>query len=291
MAIDDVNRHLFVSHGTTFHVIDLATEKPIGIIEGMKGVHGIAIVNEVNKGFISDGKGKAVVVVDLTSFKVLKTIDLPYEDEDAITFDPSSKKVFVFNGDAKNTCVIDIQTLALVKTIDLGGGPEFAVADGKGTLYNNIEDLNQLKVIDTKSLSVRASWPLAPCGQPTGLALDAADHRLFTVCRANKGMSVVDAVSGKVITTVPIGAGVDAVVYDAEDHLVFTSNGDGTATIIHQDSPDKYSVIQTLTTAPRARTMTFDKKTRKIFFSAPSFVAGSRNIVPGSFNVYVYKPQ
>src|SRR5882757_7651221 len=139
IAIDEVNNHLFVSHGTSFNVIDLATEKPIASIDGMKGVHGIAIVNEVNKGFISDGKANAVVVVDLTSFKILKTIPLQATDEDGIIYDPYSKKVFVFNGESNNTCVIDVNTLELVKTIDLGGGPEFAVADGKGLVFNNIE--------------------------------------------------------------------------------------------------------------------------------------------------------
>src|ERR1700681_2268949 len=159
VAIDEVNNHLFVSHGTSFNVIDLATEKPIASIDGMKGVHGIAIVNEVNKGFISDGKANAVVVVDLTSFKILKTISLEAKDEDGIIYDPYSKKVFVFNGDSKSTCVIDINTLDLVKTIDLGGGPEFAVSDGKGLIYNNIEDQNSLKVIDTKTMAVKATYP------------------------------------------------------------------------------------------------------------------------------------
>jgi len=291
MAIDEVNNHLFVSHGTAFNVVDLATEKPIAVIDGMKGVHGIAIVNEVNKGFISDGKGDAVVVVDLSTFKIVKTIKLPASDEDAIVYDPSSKKVFVFNGDAKSSCVIDVHSLELVKTIELGGGPEFAVADGKGLLYNNIEDLGVLKVIDTRGLAVKATWPLAPCGQPTGIAYDAANQRLFTVCRANKGMSVVDAVSGKVVATVPIGAGVDAVIYDAADKLVLASNGDGTATVIRQESADKYSVIQTIATAPRAKTMAFDKKTKKVYFSAPEFQPGTRTPVPGTFTVFVYKQQ
>jgi DNA-binding beta-propeller fold protein YncE len=291
MAIDEVNNHLFVSHGTAFNVVDLATEKPIAVIDGMKGVHGIAIVNEVNKGFISDGKGDAVVVVDLSTFKIIKTIKLPASDEDAIVYDPSSKKVFVFNGDAKSSCVIDVHSLELVKTIELGGGPEFAVSDGKGLLYNNIEDLNVLKVIDTRGLAVKATWPLSPCGQPTGIAYDAANQRLFTVCRANKGMSVVDAVSGKVITTVPIGAGVDAVIYDAADKLVLASNGDATATVIRQESADKYSVIQTIATAPRAKTMAFDKKTKKVYFSAPEFQPGTRTPVPGTFAVLVYKQQ
>ena len=290
LAIDEVNNHLFVSHGTEFNVVDLATEQPAGVISGMKGVHGIAIVNEVNKGFISDGKGSAVVVVDLTSLKVIKTITLPATDEDGIIYDPASKKVFVFNGDSKNTCVIDIHSLELVKTIELGGGPEFAVSNGAGLVYNNIEDLNVLKVIDTKNLAVTGSWPLAPCGGPTGIAMDIANQRLFTGCRGNKGLSVVDAKSGKVIQTLPIGAGVDAVIYDPVQRLVFVSNGDATATIIKQESADKYSVVQTLATQPRAKTMAFDKKTRKLYFSAPQFETGTRKVVPGTFAVYVYKP-
>jgi YVTN family beta-propeller protein len=290
LALDEVNHHLFVSHGTEFNVVDVSTEQPVGVISGMKGVHGIAIVNEVNKGFISDGKGSAVVVVDLTSLKVIKTITLPATDEDGIIYDPASKKVFVFNGDSKSTCVIDVNTLELVKTIELGGGPEFAVSNGAGLVYNNIEDLNVLKVIDTKGLTVTGTWPLAPCGGPTGIAMDIANQRLFTGCRGNKGLSVVDAKTGKVIQTLPIGAGVDAVIYDPAQKLVFVSNGDATATIIKQESADKYSVLQTLATQPRAKTMAFDKKTRKLYFSAPQFEAGTRKVVPGTFAVYVYKP-
>lgn len=289
MAIDEVNNHLFVSHGTAFNVIDLATEQPIATIDGLKGVHGIAFAHEV-KGFISDGKAKAVHVVDLTTFKVLKTISLPAEDEDGIIYDPYSKKVFCFCGDSKVTCVIDPQTLEVVKTIDLGGGPEFAVSNGKGLIYNNIEDLSDLKVIDTKTMTVKATYPLSPCGGPTGIAMDKEHQRLFTGCRTNKGLSVVDAVTGKVITTLPIGAGVDAVIYDPSTRLIFVSNGDATTTIIRQESPDKYSVIQTLATQYRAKTMALDKKTKKIYLSAPQFEPGTRKIIPGTFAVYVYKP-
>jgi YVTN family beta-propeller protein len=290
IAIDEANNHLFVSHGTSFNVVDLATEQPIATIDGMKGVHGIAIVNEVNKGFISDGKANAVVVVDLTSFKIIKTIALTATDEDGIIYDPFSKKVFVFNGDSKSTCVIDPQSLELVKTIDLGGGPEFAVSDGKGLVYNNIEDLNMIKVIDTKSMAVKTSYPLSPCGGPTGIAMDHLHNRIFTGCRTNKGLSVLDATTGKVITTLPIGAGVDAVIYDESQQTIFVSNGDATTTIIHQESADSYKVVQTLTTQPRAKTMALDKKTKKIYLSAPQFEPGTRKIVPGTFAVYVYKP-
>jgi YVTN family beta-propeller protein len=290
MAIDAANNHLFVSHGTSFNVIDLATEQPIASIDGMKGVHGIAIVNEVNKGFISDGKANAVVVVDLTSFKILKTISLTATDEDGIIYDPFSKKVFVFNGDSKSTCVIDPKSLELVKTIDLGGGPEFAVSDGKGLVYNNIEDLNTIKVIDTKSMTVKATYPLSPCGGPTGITMDLLRNRIFTGCRTNKGLSVLDAATGRVITTLPIGAGVDAVIYDESQQTIFVSNGDATTTIIHQESADSYTVVQTLATQPRAKTMALDKKTKKLYLSAPQFEPGTRKIVPGSFAVYVYKP-
>jgi DNA-binding beta-propeller fold protein YncE len=289
VAIDQINGHLFASHGTSFNVIDLATDKPIAVIEGMKGVHGIAIVNEVNKGFISDGRGNAVVVVDLSTFKIIKTITLTATDEDGIIYDPYSKKVFVFCGDSKSTSAIDINSLELVKTIDLGGGPEFAVSNGKGLVYNNIEDQNSLKVIDTKALAVKATYPLSPCGGPTGITMDIAHNRLFTGCRANKGLSVVDGVSGKVITTLPIGAGVDAVCYDPATSLIFCSCGDATTTIIKQESADSYKVIQTLSTQVRAKTMALDLKTHKIYLSVAEFEPGTRKIVPGTFTILVYK--
>ncbi|HEV2481256.1 MAG TPA: YncE family protein, partial [Puia sp.] len=155
---------------------------------------------------------------------------------------------------------------------------------------NNIEDLSDLKVIDTKNMTVKATWPLSPCGGPTGIAMDKEHQRIFTGCRTNKGLSVVDATTGKVITTLPIGAGVDAVIYDPSTRLIYVSNGDATTTIIRQESPDKYSVIQTLTTQYRAKTMALDRKTKKIYLSAPQFEPGTRKIIPGTFAVYVYKP-
>src|SRR5260221_1431052 len=205
LPIDEANNHLFVSHGTSVNVVDLGTEKPIASIDGMKGVHGIAVVNEVNKGFITDGKASAVVVFDLTTFKTISTITLSSSDADAIIYDPFSKKVLAFNGDGKSISVIDPVAMKEIKTIPLGAGPELAVSDGKGLIYNNIEDLNSLKSIDTKTFTVKDTYPLAPCGGPTGLALDPVNKRLFTGCRQNKGLSVVDITSGKVITTIPIG--------------------------------------------------------------------------------------
>ncbi|SCW62479.1 YncE family protein [Mucilaginibacter sp. NFR10] len=290
LAIDKINRNLYVSHGNAVNVINLDTEKPVGVIDNMKGVHGIAIVNKLNRGFISDGKANAVVVFDLKTFKTITTIALTAANgPDAIMYDPYSDRVFTFNGESNNSSVINPATLKQVGTVALGGGPEFAVSDGKGKIYNNLEDKSSLNVIDSKSLKVIKNYPLAPCGGPTGLALDAANQKLFTVCRENKGLSVVDIKTGKVTATLPIGAGVDAVVYDPETKLIFCSCGDGTTTIIKQKSAEEYEVIQTLKTAERARTMTLDAKTHKIYLSVAQFEPGTRKAIPNTFKVLVFK--
>ncbi|QTE40132.1 hypothetical protein J3L18_14095 [Mucilaginibacter gossypii] len=290
LAIDKINRNLYVSHGTAVNVINLDTEKPVGVIDNMKGVHGIAIVNKLNRGFISDGKANGVVVFDLKTFKTITTIALTNANgPDAIMYDPYSDRVFTFNGESNNSSVINPATLNQVGTVALGGGPEFAVSNGKGKIYNNLEDKSSLNVIDSKSLKVVKNYPLAPCGGPTGLALDAANQKLFTVCRENKGVSVVDIKTGKVTATLPIGAGVDAVVYDPETKLIFCSCGDGTTTIIKQKSADEYEVIQTLKTAERARTMTLDAKTHKIYLSVAQFEPGTRKAIPNTFKVLVFK--
>ncbi len=290
LSIDVVNNHLYVSHGTAVNVIDLATEKSIGTISGMKGVHGIAIVNHLNKGFISDGKANAAVAFDLKTLKIIETIALTsVNGPDAIMYDAFSDRVFTFCGESNNAAVIDPQTMKQVGTVALGGGPEFAVADGKGLIYNNLEDKNSMDVIDAKTLKVLHNYPLNPCGGPTGITLDAKNKRLFTVCRENKGLSVVDETSGRVITTVPIGSGVDAVAYDPETKLIFASNGDGTTTIIKQKTADEYAVIQTLKTQYRAKTLALDTKTHKIYLSVADMIAGTKTANPGTFKVLVYK--
>jgi DNA-binding beta-propeller fold protein YncE len=289
VSIDEVNRHLFVSHGTSVNVIDLKTEQVIGSIDNMKGVHGIAVDNEVNKGFITDGRDNSVVVFDLKTFKTITIIPVTPKGPDGIMFDPFTKKIFAFCGHGNAASVIDVNEMKEIGTIDLGGGPEFAVPDGKGLIYNNLEDKNSLNVIDAKAMKVIHNYSLAPCGGPTGLALDEQHQRVFTGCRENKGMSVVDINSGKVIATLPIGSGVDAVVYDASTKLIFCSNGDSTTTIIKQRSADDYAVVQTLYTRVRAKTMALDKVTHKIYLSAPKFEPGTRNIIPGTFAVLVYK--
>ena len=291
LSIDKVNQRLYVSHGTTVNVIDLKTEQPVGVIADMKGVHGIAIDNKANRGFISDGRANALVAFDLKTLKIIATIPVDAKGPDAIMYDSFSDRVFSFNGESNNSSVVDPNTLKQVGTVDLGGGPEFAVANGKGLIYNNLEDKNSLNIIDSKTLKVIKNYPLTPCGGPTGLALDDANHRLFTVCRENKGMSVVDANTGKVITTIPIGAGVDAVAYDPETKLIFCSNGDATTTIIKQTSADSYSVVQTLKTAVRAKTLALDTRTHKIYLSVADFEPGTRKALPNTFKVLVYKQQ
>lgn len=289
LFLDQQTNRLYVSHGTAVHVIDVNKEELIGTISGMQGNHGIAIAKAAGKGFISDGKANAVVVFDLSSLKILATIPLSGKKPDAIIYDPFSNRVFAFNGGSNNAAVIDVTTLKEIGSVQLTGAPEFAVADGKGKIYNNIEDKNTIDVIDSKSLKVINSYPLSPCGGPTGIALDEVNLRLFTACRENKGMSVVDITSGKIITTIPIGAGVDAAAYDAETKLIFCSNGDGTTTIIKQESADKYNIVQTLTTQTRAKTLALDTKTHKIYLSVVDFEPGTKNQIPGSFKVLVYK--
>ncbi|MDB4926872.1 YncE family protein [Mucilaginibacter sp.] len=291
LSIDKVNNRLYVSHGTMVNVVDLATDKQIGLIENLKGIHGIAIDNKANLGFISDGKANAVVAFDLKTLKIAATIPLDSKDADAIIYDPFSDRVYTFNGESNNSCVVNPNTLKQVGTIALGGAPEFAVTDGKGKIYNNLEDKNSLNVIDTKTLKVVKNFPLAPKGAPTGIALDEKDKRAFSVSRENNSMVVVDIITGKVVATLPIGAGVDAVAYDPETKLIFCSNGDGTTTIIKQESADKYSVVQTLATQNRAKTLALDTRTHKIYLSVTSFEPGTRKAVPNSFKVLVYKQQ
>jgi len=286
--IDQVNHHLYTSHGTAVNVIDLATEKVIGTINGMQGTHGIAVVNELNRGFISDGKADELIVFDLKTLAIITRVPLDRKGADAIIFDPSSKMIFTFNGHSSSFCVVDPQTMKQVAGIDAGGAPEFAVADGKGLIYNNLEDKSSLNVIDTKTLKVTKNYTLSPCGGPTGMAMDKENQKIFSVCRENKGLSIVDIPSGKVIQTLPIGSGVDAVVYDPATKLLVASNGDGTATVFKQDAPDHYSLVQTLTTQNRAKTMALDLSTHKLYLPVADFQQGTKTAVAGSFKVLVY---
>jgi len=291
LSVDKVNHKLYVSHGNSVNVVDLNTDQPAGVIGNLQGIHGIAVDNKANRGFISDGKANAVVAFDLTTLTTIATIPVTATGPDCIIYDPYSDRVFSFNGESNNSSVVDPNTLKQVGTVDLGGGPEFAVSDGQGKIYNNLEDKNSLDVIDVKTLKVIQNYPLAPGGGPTGLAMDIVNGRTFSGCRENKGMTVINVSTGKVVTTLPIGAGVDAVAFDPETKLIFCSCGDGTVTIIKELTPDSYSVIQTLQTQGGARTMALDLKTHKIYLSVAERVQGTRKAVPGTFKLLVYKPQ
>jgi YVTN family beta-propeller protein len=187
-------------------------------------------------------------------------------DPDAIIYDPATKRIFAFNGDGKSTTVIDAATGKVAGTVDLGGGPEFAAADGKGYVFNNLEDESMVVKINSRDLKVEQRWPTAPCSSPSSMAIDRENHRLFLGCRS-KVMAVMNADTGKVITTLPIGDHVDASAFDPESKLIFNSNGEGTISVIHQDGPDAYSAVETVKTLPRAKTMTFDPKTHQLFLS------------------------
>ena len=265
LAVDEGARRLYVSHGTQVEVIDIDSQNVVGSIPKTPGVHGVAIAPEHGKGFVSDGQANAVTVFDL---KTLKTIvEVPTgQKPDAIIYDPGTSRVFAFNGGGNSATAIDAATNKVVGTVDLGGGPEFAAADGKGYVFNNLEDESLVLKINSRALEVEQRWPTAPCSSPSSMAIDRANRRLFIGCRS-KVMAVMDADLGKVITTLPIGDHVDATTYDPETKLIFNSNGEGTITVIRQESPDKYSVVETVKTLPRAKTMALDPKTHQLFLS------------------------
>lgn len=297
---DSENRMLYVSHSTQVDVIDMDSDKPVGTITGMKRIHGIAIAHELNRGFISDGGDDAVVIFDLKSRAVLQKVKAG-KNPDGIIYDGATKRVFAFNGHSGDVTAIDGATGEVAGTIALSGKPEFPVTDNAGNIFDNIEDKSEIVKLDPRALKVSVRWPVAPCEEPSGLALDPSNQRLFAVCD-NQKMAVVDANTGKVIVTVAVGNGPDATVYDAGSKLVFSPNGeDGTLTVVKQDSADKYSVVQTLNTEKSARTMALDSKTHKIYLAAaqlgPAPPATADNahprpkIVPGSFHLIVVSPQ
>jgi DNA-binding beta-propeller fold protein YncE len=282
LSVDIPNNHLFVSHGTQVNVADLNTGKEIAVIPNTNGVHGIAIANDLNKAFISCGRDTSVLVVDLTGFTPVKRIKVTGQNPDAIIYDPFSKKILTFNGRSSNATVIDAISYKILATIQLSGKPEFPQTDNKGKIYVNIEDKGQVSVIDVSSFKVEKTWSIAPGEEPTGLALDDANNRLFSAC-SNKMMVVSDALSGKVVGTVPIGEGCDGIIYDPQDKRIYASNGEGSMTVIHQQTADKYSVIENFPTKSGARTITINRSTHKIYLSFAEREKGSPK--PNSFSV------
>ena len=265
LAIDDAARRLYVSHGTQVEVLDLDSGAIVGKIENTLGVHGIAIAADLGRGFVSDGQSSTVTIFDL---KTLKTIaEVPTgKKPDAIIYDSATSRIFAFNGGSNSATVIEAKDGKVAGTIDLGGGPEFAAADGNGYVYNNLEDESLVLKINSRTLKVEQRWPTAPCASPSSMAIDRANRRLFLGCRS-KVMAAMNADTGQVITTLPIGDHVDATAFDPETHLIFNSNGEGTVTVIHQETPDKYSIAQTVKTVPRAKTSALDLKTHQLFLS------------------------
>jgi len=265
LAVDAAGRRLYVSHGTQVEVVDIDSQSVVGTIPNTPGVHGIAIASELGRGFISNGQASTVTIFDLKTLKKLGEVPTG-KKPDAIIYDPATSQVFAFNGGSNSATAISAADGKVAGTIDLGGGPEFAASDSNGYVYDNLEDESLVLKIDAKKLTVEQRWKTAPCESPSSMAMDRPNHRLFIGCR-NRVMAVLDSNSGKVIASLPIGDHVDATAFDVDSRLIFFSNGEGSISVVHQDSPDKYSVVDTIKTLPRAKTMALDPKTHQLFLS------------------------
>ena len=296
LTIDAKTHRLYISRSTHVMVVDVDSGAIVGDIPNTSGVHGIAIDSDLNKGFTSNGRDNSVTVFDLKTLKVIKQIPVG-KNPDAIIYDGASKRIFSFNGASNDATAIDPQSETVAGTIALDGKPEFAETDESGHVFVNLEDKSAIAELDSRKLTVLARWPLAPGEEPSGIALDRKHKRLFAAC-SNKMMVVMNAENGKVITTVPIGSGVDGAGFDAGTEMAFSSNGgDGTLTVIHEDSPDKFSVIENVKTQRGARTMTVDPKTHQIYlvtaeFGPPPAPTPERprprpSIVPGTFTLLI----
>ncbi len=270
LYVDAAGRRLYLSHGDHVVVLDADAVKVVGEIPNTQGVHGIAVASEFNHGFTSNGRSSTVTIFDLKTLKTIKEVPVTGKNPDAILYDSFSKNLFTFNGRSQDATVLNPETGDTVATIFLGGKPEFAVTDLKGHVYVNIEDKSEIAAIDAKGLKVLSRWSIAPGEEPSGLSIDIAHRRLFSVC-GNKMMVVSDPDNGKVVTTVPIGHGPDACKFDPGTDFVFSSNGEGTITVVHEESPSKFVVVETAKTQVRARTMEIDTKTHALFTVTAEF--------------------
>lgn len=291
ITVDSASRRVYLSHGTEIKVISADDGSVVGTIGGLKQTHGVAIASEFGRGFITDGAQGKAIIFDLKTLKVSGEAKAD-QDADSVLYDPASKRVFVMNGDPKSSTVIDAKSGSVVGTIDLGGGPEFAVADGKGTVFVNIEDKNETVAIDSSTLKIKSRWPLAPAGTPTALAMDTTHRRLFSAGRNPQNLVVLDADSGKVIQSFPITAGVDAAAFEPETGMLYVSTREGFVHIFHEDTPDKYSEVEKVKTELGAKTMGLDTKTHNIFVDTADFATAAGSDRPqavlGSFHVLVY---
>ena len=288
---DTASSKLYVSHGTQVNVLDKNTGDSLGVILNTNGVHGIALVHSLNKGFTSNGRKNNVTVFDLNTLAIQDSIATG-ENPDAIFYDDYSKKIITCNGRSKNLTVIDAETNKVVATIDVKGKPETAVSDGAGKVFVNNEDKSEIEVIDMNSMKLIDSWSIAPGESPSGLCIDRSTKRLFAGCD-NKVLMVIDAANGKVITKLPIGEGCDGTAFDAGTKTIYSSNGEGTLTVIKEVSKDKFSVIANVPTKRGARTLSVDAGTHIIYLPTADFGIAANNerppMMPGTFQVLVVK--
>ena len=294
LTIDDVARRLYISRSTHVMIIDLDTDKVIGDITDTPGVHGIAVAPKLNRGFTSNGKADTSTIFDLKTLKVLGTVKTG-GNPDAIIYDPASETVFTFNGRSKDTTIFDAATGKVKQTIPLGGKPEYAATDGKGNIYVNIEDTNEVVEINTLKKFTLRRLPLKSCDEPAGMGLDTKRDIVFSGCH-NKTMTALDTKTGEVIAALPTGGETDGNGFDAGTGLAFSSNGDGTLTIVRETSPGKYEVLENVSTQSGSRTMAVDPKTHNVYLPAAQFVtpkeaqAGTKQrpvMVKDSFEVLV----
>ena len=269
LTLDSSSRRLYISRATHVMVIDADSGKPVGDIPDTPGVHGIALAPELGRGFVSNGREGTVTIFDIDTLKPITKVKAG-DNPDAILYDPATKRVFAFNGRSQNATAIDAAKGTVLGTIKLEGKPEFAVSDGKGEIFVNIEDKSQLDAIDPAKLEVKSRWPLAPCQEPSGLDMDRKNRRLFAGCD-NKMMAVVDADTGKVLATPAIGDGVDATAYDEGTGLAFASCREGVLTVVREESPSKFSVAENVKTQEGARTLALDPKTHQVFVVTAKF--------------------
>jgi YVTN family beta-propeller protein len=293
LTADGDSHRLYVSHATQVVVFDTATGEKVGAIPDTQGVHGIAVAPKLGLGFISAGRANQVVVFDLASLAVKTKIDVG-KNPDWIWYDAFSNRVFTCNGSSQDITAIDAATLKVAGTLPMGGKPETAMTDGAGRAFVNLEDKSAMAVFDSKTLKLETTWSLAPCEEPTGLDIDRKNKRVFAGC-GNKMMAAIDYTTGKVVATVPTGDGTDATSFDPALGYIYTSNGqDGNMSVIHEDSPNQYTLVENVVTAKGARTMTVDTKTHIAYLSKAEYLAADGkkskrpSMVPGSMEILVF---
>lgn len=270
LAKEEGTDRLFISHGTMVQVLDVKTGKVIGAIPDTKGVHGIALAPDLNKGFTSNGKDTSVTVFDLKTLSIITKLKVTGINPDVIMYDEFTHRIFCFNARSNNATVFDAKTNAVVETISFEGNPELAVSDGNGKIYVNLEDASKVVVVNANTLKVEKSWSIAPGEEPSGIALDNKTHRLFSVC-GNKLMIVSDVESGKVTANLPIGDRVDGAAFDPETKRAYSSNGDGTLTVVQEINADKFVVLENFETQKGARTLALDAKTHHLYLPTAQY--------------------